>query len=118
MIELLFAVLLGAALSATPLALALRLVSSTFNREHAAGEHRAIAQQAYITELQNRLGSHTWGEFAQLQNGVDTANAQASRVINSFGESRPEEAYGESAEDVAERIYAELGVDLEGPTLG
>ena len=117
MMEALLAVLLGSVIVAGPSAFALYFVTSEANKGREVAQARAVAQQTYITELQNRLGSHTWGEFAQLQNEVDDHTSRTARVLNSFGEPRAEEAYGESAEDVAQRLLDELG-DYEGPTIG
>lgn len=115
--DLLLAVLLGAAIVAVPAGFTIRFIVSEADKGRAIAQERRLADQTYITELQNRLGSHTWGEFAQLQNEVDSAAAQTTR-FNSFGEPRPEEAYGERAEEVVEAFLRDAGVDLEGPTVG
>lgn len=116
--ESLLAVSLGAFIVAVPSLVALRFIISEVSHARDMAEQRSVYTQAYITELQNRLWSHTWGEFAQLQNGVVGPAEAASRVMtNSFGEFRAEEAYGESAEDVAQRLLEELG-DYEGPVVG
>lgn len=116
--DLLLAVLLGAVIVAVPSGFALRFVVAEANKSRETAQARAVAQQTYITELQNRLGSHTWGEFAQLQNEVDSHTSQTVRSLNSFGEPRAEEAYGENAEDlIAQQLLDDLA-DYEGPTIG
>lgn len=116
--ELLLAVLLGSVIVAVPAWFALRFVSSEADKSRTVAQARAVAQQTRITDLENRLMSHTWGEYAQLQNEVDNHTAQTVRSLNSFGEARAEEAYGESPEDVAEQLLSELVGDYEGPTIG
>lgn len=111
-------VLLGAALAGAPLVVALQFVRSEAAKSREVAQARAIAQQTYITELQNRLGAHTWGEFAQLQNEVASHTGQTVAALNSFGESRAEEAYGESPQDIVESLLAGMGADYEGPTVG
>lgn len=112
--ELLLAVLLGAALAAPATLVAERARRDA--RDQALA--RAVAQQTYITELQNRLWSHDWTEFAQLQNDVLGHTQQTAAVLNSFGESRAEEAYGENERDVVDQLLRDSGIDLEGPTVG
>lgn len=114
----LIAVAVGAVLTALPLILALRFVTGEADKGRKVAEARAIAQQTRITDLENRLMSHTWGEYAQLQNGVDNHTAQTVRAVNSFGEVRAEEAFGETEEDLVDAFLAANGVDLEGPTVG
>lgn len=115
--ETLLAVIVGALIVALPSTVALKFITAEVTRARELSEQRAVAMQTYITELQNRLWSHSWGEFAQLQNGVVGPAEAASRVTNSFGEFRSEEAYGESAEDVAQSLLEQLG-DYEGPVVG
>jgi len=116
--ELLAAVLLGALLAGIPLALSVRFVTAEAASARKVSGAHATVQQTYITELQNRLGAHTWGEFAQLQNDVDSPTSQASRVVNSFGEARSEEAFGEREQDIVDQYLVDQGIDLEGPTIG
>ncbi len=116
--ELLAAVLLGALLAGLPLALSVRFVIAEAGKGRTGAEAHAVVQQTYITELQNRLAAHTWGEFAQLQNDVDSHTAQATRTVNSFGEARSEEAFGESEQDIVDQFLSDHGIDLEGPTVG
>jgi len=116
--ELLSAALIAAGLSATPLYLALRIVVAQGDKMRETAQARAVAQQTRITDLENRLMSHSWGEYAQLQNGVDSHTDQTARVLNSFGEPRAEEAFGETEEDQVDAFLRSQGIDLEGPTVG
>jgi hypothetical protein len=115
--ELLLAVLLGAVVASPPLALALWFVIREANKSRATAQARAVAMQTYITELQNRLGAHTWGEFAQLQT-VPSHTQQTVTALNSFGENRSEAAFGENESDVIDQFLRDNGIDLEGPTVG
>lgn len=116
--NVLLAILLGAVISAGPLSLSIWFVAREAGKSRKVAEAHAVAQQTYITELQNRLMSHTWGEFAQLQNGVDSHTTQTARALNSFGENRSEEAFGENEHDLVDQFLLDNGIDLEGPTIG
>jgi hypothetical protein len=116
-VELLLAVTVGAVLTGAPLVAALWFVVSEAGKGRATAQARAVAQQTYTTELQNRLLAHTWGEFAQLQE-VPSHTAQTVTALNSFGEARTEAAYGESQEDIVDAFLRDNGIDLEGPTVG
>lgn len=118
LVAVLVAALLGAAVAALPLYVAIRFVVSEAHKSRKVAEARAIAQQTYITELQNRLLSHSWTDFAQLQNDVATHTGQTATVLNGFGEARSAEAYGEDEADLLERLMQDSGADLEGPTVG
>lgn len=116
-VEVIVAVLVGAVLTGAPLGAAAHFIAREADRSRQTAQARAVAQQTYITELQNRLAAHTWGEFAQLQNGVDDHTSQTVRALNSFGEARTDEAFGEDDKDIIEALLRDNGADLEGPTI-
>lgn len=74
-------------------------------------------QRARVVDLERQLAAHTWQEYAQLT-ALTSPLQQATAATNGWGEQRPEEAYGESAEDNFAHQLAGLGLDLEGPTVG
>lgn len=117
-VEILAAALVAATLVGVPLTYAARISERCRAESRETAQTRAVAQQTYITELQNRLASHTWGEFAQLQNEVASHTGQTVAALNSFGEARSEEAYGERAEDLVDALLRDAGIDMEGPTVG
>lgn len=125
LLAILVTALVVAVIVAVPLGVAIRFVVAEAGKSREVAQARAVAQQTYITELQNRLFAHSWTDFAQLQNDVDSHTGQTARVLNSFGEDRSEESYGESPDDLLNHALASLGSDLEGegfadtgPTVG
>ena len=78
-------------------------------------------QQQRISELENRLMTNTWQDFAAIQQSAPTAvdkTIGGEQALQSFGGLRPDESYGEMPEDDFMAEMQRRGVDLEGPTLG
>lgn len=73
---------------------------------------------ARVTTLENRLQSGSLQEFAHAQEASDELDKVRRFSTNGWGEERPEEAYGETREDMVEAAMASQGIDLEGPTIG
>lgn len=73
--------------------------------------------RARVTDLERQLRSHTWQEYAAISQ-VPSPLTVAHEVTNGWGETRSEESYGATLEDQVEHRLAEMGLDLEGPTVG
>lgn len=73
--------------------------------------------RARVVDLERQLRAHTWREYAGLSE-IESPAVTAATLTNGWGETRRDEAYGETAEDVFEQRLAEMGLDLEGPTVG
>lgn len=109
---ILLAVLLGGMAASLPWWVAHRQVAS---RLSSVEDQRELAEARLflrVRELENALMSHSWEQYAALQEVPSSAtSAQAPRP-------KSEEAYGEDPEDIVERWFQEHGVDMEGPTVG
>lgn len=76
-------------------------------------------ERARVNDLERRLATHTWQEYAALSQAVPTPLAQSTAVTDSFGrEGRTDESFGQTEEEVLEAWLAANGTDLEAPTVG
>jgi hypothetical protein len=73
--------------------------------------------RARVVDLERQLRSHNWSEYAGISQ-VPSPLTVASEVTNGWGETRREEAFGESPEDQVQAHLEALGLDLDGPTVG
>lgn len=117
-IALLVGIAVGAGLIALPALRYLMVLEKTHLQSSQNAIQRAVVLQTRISELENRLLAHTWGEYAQLQTNVPDHTDKAVSALNSFGGSRPDEAHGESEQDLIDRYFQQSGADVEGPTIG
>lgn len=94
--------------------------------ERAAEAERSIreSQTARITTLENRLFSHSWGEFASLQSVPDETAKAAWAEREHAASVRFPESFGLTEDEVNEERFRSEGSDLEGsevfegPTVG
>lgn len=115
---LLLGILVGAALIALPAWRYLLVLEKTYRQSSDNALQRSVVHQTRISELENRVMAHTWGEYAQLQTNVPDHTDKAVHALSTFGSQRPDQAHGETEADLVERWFEENGADVEGPTIG
>lgn len=97
-------------------AVCVRELSDARQEVRSALERVVLAQSARIEALENRLLSHRWQDYAQLQNDVI---GETQRFLEAWGAADPRgEAYGERPEEMREAAAVAEGIDLEGPIIG
>lgn len=109
--------LLSSALGAALVGVPAWMAYSHLDRLNDRVREHLLRREAYlherITALEDRLATHTLEAYTSLRS-MPTEQERAAAVVNSFGEPRTDESYGENHEDVLEAELAARGVDLEG----
>lgn len=112
MVELVFVILVSAAVVLLVSVTCLQLVDKS--REHVSKveEETRRLLTARVTTLENRLLSHSWTDYANLQHTPNELN-----LSDTEGDGRTPESYGELYEDRVETWLRNQGADLEGDTV-